>query len=114
MKKAKFLGSSLKTIKGFPEEAKQQIGYEIHRLQKGKDPTDFAPMKEVGSGVFEIRVSEDQSWFRAFYVTKFEDEIHILHAFEKKRNKTSPKDINAGKRVYKQLLCDIKQEAKNG
>jgi phage-related protein len=71
-------------------------------------------MKDVGSSVYEICVSEDLSWYRAFYVAKFEDTVHILHAFEKKRNKTSKKDKDAGKKVYNELVLNRKKEAKNG
>jgi phage-related protein len=113
MKDTEFLGSSLKVIKGFPGAAKARIGNEIQRLQRGADPTDFKSMKDLGSGVSEICVSEDQSWYRAFYVSKFEDAIYILHAFEKKRNKTDPKDIKAGKKIYNELALRKKKEAKN-
>ena len=89
------------------------MGYEIHRLQQGEDPTDFKPVKDF-TGVSEIRVNEDDSWFRAFYVAKFEGVIYILHAFEKKRNKTDPKDIAKGKKIYKELILQKQKEAKNG
>ena len=112
MKKAEFLGSSLKVIRGFPEAAIKRMGYEIHRLQCGDDPTDFKPIGGVGNGVSEICVSEDQSWYRAFYVAKFEGAIYILHAFEKKRNKTDPKDIKAGKKVYNELVLRKKKEVR--
>lgn len=114
MKEAEFLGSSLRVIRGFPDAAKQRIGNEIQRLQRGESPIDSKPFKDVGPGVSEIRVSEDQSWFRAFYVTKFEGSIYILHAFEKKRNETDPKDIAAAKTTYKALIRRKQKEAKNG
>jgi phage-related protein len=112
MKKAEFLGNSLKAIKGFPDAAKQRIGNEIHRLQRGASPTDFKPIKAVGAGVFEIRVSEGQSWFRAFYATKFKGKIYIIHAFEKKRNQTDPKDIRAARKIYSSLVKDEQEGAK--
>lgn len=114
LKAVAFLGNSLKIIKGFPEPARQRLGYEIHRLQRGAEPTDFKSMKEVGQGVFEIRVDEADSWFRALYVTKFEESIYILHAFEKKRNKTSPQDIRVGKTEFNALVQRRKKEAKSG
>ena len=114
LKAVDFLGNSLKTIREFPEPARQRVGNEIHRLQRGANPTDFKPMKGVGAGVFEIRVDEADSWFRAFYVTKFGESIYILHAFEKKRNKTSPRDIKTGKTEYSALVQRRKKEAKDG
>ena len=112
MKEAIFLGKSLETLRRFPAAAMSQMGFQIHRLQRGEDPTDFKPVKEVGAGVFEIRISEDNSWFRAFYVTRFKDAIYILHAFEKKQNKTSLRDLRTGKKIYKELAQQKQRQAK--
>ena len=114
LKAVTFLGNSLKIIKGFPEPARQRLGYAIHRLQRGAKPTDFKSMKDVGKGVFEIRIDEAGSWFRAFYVSKFEESIYILHAFEKKRNKTTPQDLKAGKIEYNALVQRRKKEVGSG
>ena len=113
MKSAVFLGNSLKVIRGFPDAAKQRIGNEIHRRQRGADPTDMKPMGGAGSGVCEIRAREDLSWFRAFYVAKFKGKIYILHAFEKKRNETAQTDIKAGRKIYNELIRQQQQEARN-
>jgi phage-related protein len=50
-------------------------------------------MPTVGSGVCEIRVRDQAGAFRVIYVTKFEDAVYVLHAFQKKSRKTSPSDL---------------------
>lgn len=103
-KKAIFLGSSLERIKLFPAAAKARVGYQIFRLQCGEQPNDFKAVKSVGPGVYEIRVAADRSWYRAFYCLKFRDSIFILHAFEKKQNKTSNKDLRIARKALRELV----------
>ena len=103
-KEVEFEGDSLERIKGFPEVAKQRTGYEIHKLQCGENPTNFKPVRNVGAGVFEIRVDSEGSWFRVFYVAKFEEAIYVLHAFSKKQNQTPQQDIDIGKDRYRDLI----------
>ncbi len=42
--------------------------------------------------------------YRVMYVTKFADKIYVLHSFQKKTQKTSPKDINIAKIRYKSII----------
>lgn len=46
-------------------------------------PSDFKPMLNVGPGAYEIRVRVMGEW-RVIYVAKFDDEVYVLHAFQKK------------------------------
>jgi phage-related protein len=41
--------------------------------------------------------------YRVIYVTKFADAIYVLHAFQKKTQKTRKQDIDAAKQALKQL-----------
>lgn len=110
MKKAVFRGSSLYDIRAFPEAAKKDAGYAIDDLQYGRMPNDFKPMPDVGSGVYEIRISipPSKDQYRVFYVAKFEDAIYILHAFHKKTQKTAPRDLAIGRKQYKALIEELK------
>ena len=54
-------------------------------------------MTSVGRGVYEIRVRIGQE-FRVFYVARYEEAVYVLHAFEKKAQKTRKADIEVGKR----------------
>lgn len=102
-KKLEFLGSSLKDLKGFPDAAKRDAGYQLREVQKGKETDDWKPFPEVGAGVNEIRIQEDKNIFRVMYVAKFESVVYVLHAFQKKTQKTSKKDIEIAKERYREI-----------
>lgn len=61
-------------------------------------------MKTVGRGVYEIQIASDGDAFRIFYVAKLEDAAYVLHAFEKKSQKTPLRDIEIGRERYKELM----------
>jgi len=42
------------------------------------------PMKGLGSGVFEIALSSRKEAFRAVYAIKIDEDIWVVHAFQKK------------------------------
>lgn len=58
-------------------------------------------MRTVGSGTYEIRIKERGDEYRVFYVAKFGDTIYVLHAFQKKSQKTPERHLNVARRRYK-------------
>ena len=68
------------------------------------DPNDWKPMPNVGPGVREIRIRDEQGIFRLLYVTKFDDVVYVLHCFQKKTQKTSRSDLQLGKQRYAELV----------
>ena len=69
-------------------------------VQFGGTPTDFKPIGSVGAGAYEVRVRMEGAW-RAIYVAKFADAVYVLHAFQKKTQKTSKADIDLAAARYK-------------
>ena len=67
-------------------------------------------MPTVGAGVIEIRIRAKRDQFRVFYVAKFEEAIYVLHAFQKKSQKTATPDIEKGRKRYKELIEERKKE----
>lgn len=102
MKALKFVGSSLDDLRDFPAEAKRQVGFELDAIQRGHEPSDWKPMKDIGSGVREIRVHVAGEW-RIIYVAKFPDAIYVLHSFQKKTPKTRQADIELARNRYRQI-----------
>ena len=103
MKGIEFLGTSLKTVREFPALAKREAGYQLDRVQHGLDPMDWRPMKSVGHGVREIRI-QHEGQYRVIYMASFEENVYVLHAFQKKTQKTSRRDLDAAKRALKEVL----------
>ncbi|BBP01160.1 type II toxin-antitoxin system RelE/ParE family toxin [Sulfuriferula nivalis] len=99
MKKLKFIGSSLDDLKDFPAEVRREAGFELDAIQRGQMPSDFKPMLAVGSGVYEIRLHILGEW-RVIYVAKHADAVYVLHAFQKKTQKTRHEDIALAARRY--------------
>jgi phage-related protein len=93
MKPTTFLGDSLACLRDFPNEARSEAGYQLRELQKGNEPADWKPLKSVGRGVQEIGIQEDSGAFRVIYLTTVGDTILVLHAFQKKTQQTSQRDI---------------------
>ncbi len=44
MKPVRFLGNSLKCLRDFPKDARQDAGRQLDLVQRGKQPDDFKPM----------------------------------------------------------------------
>jgi phage-related protein len=99
-----FVGRSLESLKRFPQEAKRESGYQLDKVQQGEAPTDWKPMQSIGTGVREIRIREDSGAYRIIYIAKFEEAVYVLHAFQKKTQKTAKADIETAKRALKTVI----------
>lgn len=104
MKQLHFLGDSLKCIRDFPSDVRQQAGYELDKVQKGLPPADFKPMPDIGKGVSELRLWDETGTYRVVYTVKMADAIYVLHAFQKKTEKTSRHDVLVAKQRYSDLI----------
>ena len=58
----------------------------------------------LGSGVMEIRQRDETGAYRLVYIAKFTDAIYCLHAFQKKTQRTAPKDVEIIKARYRAVL----------
>lgn len=58
-------------------------------------------MPGIGPGVREIRNRTRDGAFRTFYVVESASDIYVLHVFQKKSERTSPKDIEMGRTRYR-------------
>ena len=96
-------GSALDDLKAFPDDARQRAGFELYRLQQGLEPTDWKPMNAVGAGVREIRIQTGRA-FRVLYVAKFAEAVYVLHAFEKKSQRTAKRDLDLAQARLAELL----------
>jgi len=102
MKALKFVGSSLDDLRKFPEEARRTAGFELRAIQDGFEPRDWKPIQSVGAGAKEIRIHVLGEW-RVIYVAKIRDAVYVLHAFQKKTQKTSQRDIDLARKRYRQI-----------
>lgn len=106
MKRLEFLGSSRDDLAAMPKGVRRRVGVELMRVQLGSQPSDFKPMPTVGSGVYEIRVRDVSGSYRAIYVAKFESAVYVLHAFQKKSQRTARPDIALAEARYRMIGGD--------
>ena len=110
MKPMRFMGSAKDDLSAFPKPVRIRAGHELFMVQVGRDPDDWKPMSTVGPGACEIRVRDQAGAFRVIYVARFEDAVYVLHAFQKKSQKTSQADVRLARRRYR----DARDLAKGG
>ncbi|MEK8087467.1 type II toxin-antitoxin system RelE/ParE family toxin [Aquabacterium sp. A3] len=94
---------ALKSLRDFPEDAKQDAGYQLDKVQRGEQPDDFKPMPSIGKGVEEIRIWDDSGTYWVVYTARLADAVYVLHAFQKKTQTTSKRDIDTAKERFAQL-----------
>src|SRR5581483_10413304 len=106
MKPIRFRGDSLEKLREFPEEARQDAGYQLDKVQRGERPDDFKPMPSIGKGVEEIRVWDESGTYRVIYTARLPEAVYVLHAFHKKTQATSKRDIDKTKARFSSLKGD--------
>jgi phage-related protein len=79
-------------------------GYQLDKVQRGEPPDDFKPMPSIGKGVEEIRVWDDAGTYRVIYTARMADAVVVLHAFQKKTQVTSKRDLEIARERFAQLM----------
>ena len=103
MKSIQFLGDSLKRLRAFPSEARQDAGHQLYQVQRGERPDDFKPMPTIGRGVEEIRVWDETGTYRVIYTARRAEAVYVLHAFQKKTQTPSKRDLDIAKARFAQI-----------
>lgn len=106
MKPAWFHPKVKSILRSFPEDVRREIGKLILDLQKGAilSMPVSKPMPSVGPGIEELRIRDSSGAFRVFYFARMADAILILHALQKKSQKTPQKEIDLGRKRLKEML----------
>src|SRR5205085_844873 len=88
VKPVMWLGDSLERIRAFPAESMHEAGYQLERVQSGREPRGWKPMPAIGAGVNELKIRV-RGAFRLIYVAKFEEAIYVLHGCQMKSQRTA-------------------------
>lgn len=103
MKDVIFVGNSLVRIRAFPKDARLDAGFQIDKVQRGGSPDDWKSLKTVGKGVKEIRIRGSIGQYRVVYLACLDDEVYVLHAFQKKTQKTRKLDIDLARKSLREM-----------
>jgi len=106
-------GDSREVLSAFPEGVKQNLGFELWRLQQGIRPGDYRPLPSIGTGVFELRDQDERAWYRVVYLSRITDVIYVLHCFEKKSREMPRKDFEKAKQRLKGVRARLAEEKKH-
>jgi phage-related protein len=103
VKPIEFLGDSLARLRKFPGGARRAAGYQLDRVQRGLEPDDWKPMPAIGTGVRELRIRDHSGAFRVIYLATLADRVVVLHAFQKKTQRTAKIDISLAAKRLREL-----------
>ena len=106
MKPIEFAGNSLARLRDFPPTARRAAGYQLDRIQRGLEPDDWKTIQTIGAGVRELRIRDRAGAFRVIYLATLPDRIVVLHAFQKKTQRTTRQDIALATKRFRELRID--------
>ena len=95
-----WIGSSLKDLRKLPGAVRREIGHALHMEEIG-ERSHKAKMLKGFSGVIEIVSDYATGTYRAVYAIKIDDNIYVLHVFQKKSKRgiaTTKRDLDMIKR----------------
>jgi phage-related protein len=108
-----WLASSRTDVRAFPPNVRRVVGFQLRRVQRGLEPNDWKPMPGVGPGVQEIRVHTEGE-HRVLYIAKFAEGIYVLHAFEKRTQKTPRRELELTRNRLRALVLARRAEQAAG
>ena len=106
-------GDSREVLQAFPEDVRQNLGFQLLQLQQGEKPSDYIPLPSIGTGVFELRDQDERAWYRVVYLSRINDVIHVLHCFEKKSREMPRRDFEKAKQRLKLVKARLAEEKKH-
>lgn len=106
-------GRSKEILSDFPPDVKSNLGFSLRLLQSGEQPTDYRSLPSIGKGVFELRDQDESGWYRVIYVSRINNVIHVIHAFEKDTLAIPKKEIATAQQNLKHLKEFLLEEKKH-
>ena len=68
----------------FPDRVRAQAVFALDAAAAGEMASTVKPMKGLGAGVFEVRIAYRSDAYRVIYAVKVDQDIWVIHAFQKK------------------------------
>jgi phage-related protein len=84
MRRITWVKAALKDFKRFPVPVQDQVMFALRVAANGEKADMAKPMKGLGAGVFEIAIRHRGNAFRSVYALQLDEEVWVLHAFQKK------------------------------
>ncbi len=65
-------------------------------------------MPSVGRGVQEIRLWDETGTYRVIYTARLANAVYVLHAFQKKTQATSNRDVELARARWSELIKEAR------
>lgn len=65
-------------------------------------------MPDIGRGVEEIRLWDETGTYRVIYTARLAEAVYVLHAFQKKTQATSKRDIDVARARWTALMKETR------
>lgn len=79
-----WLKGAMKDFEDFPQGAQLEMARALTILAEGRMPEIAKPLTGLGSGVMELALKHRGDAFRVVYALQIDDDIWVVHAFQKK------------------------------
>ena len=92
-----WIKSARKDFDDFPDGAQLEMARALTILAEGQMPDIAKPLTGFGSGVMELALKHRGDAYRVVYALQIDDDIWVVHAFQKKSKsgiKTPKADID--------------------
>ncbi len=106
-------GDSREVLQAFPEDVRQNLGFQLWQLQQGERPSDYRPLPSIGTGVFELCDEDERAWYRVVYLSRVNDVIYVLDCSEKKSREMPRKELERAKQRLKAVRARWAEEKKH-
>jgi phage-related protein len=107
-------GDSLSKLRSWPKLIRQDFGVALSEMQAGSPAAlPVRPMPSIAPGVFELKNSDENKWYRMIYLARVENTIYVLHCFTKNTGKTEKRDLLIAQQRWKQVQLRLRQEQRN-
>jgi phage-related protein len=108
-------GDSWEVLKSWPREMQHSFGNALREMQEGRRPTLSArPMQSVGNGVFELKDSDEATWYRMLYLARIDDTIYVLDCFTKNTQKTASNTLSRARTRLSRVRLRIQETKRDG
>lgn len=79
-----WLKAARKDFEQFPQGAQVEMARALTVVAEGGFPDLAKPLKGFGSGIYELALKYRSDAYRVVYAVQIDDDIWVLHAFQKK------------------------------
>lgn len=110
-----FIGSSRRELRDFTKAVRDDIGFDLYQVQRGRTPATAKPFKGL-PGVMEIAERFNKDTYRAVYVADLGETVYVLHCFKKKSKqgvKTPKEHLNVIAQRYKAAKQMVNKQTVN-